>query len=405
MNSDQLVLVTGATGHIGRNLVRELHGRAHVRALVREPHTAYLPEHVELVRGDLTDPDSLARAAKGADAVFLLWPLMSTDGLDAVVAALADVPQLVYLSSEGIRDVEDQGDPITNSHSFIEGHLEQHRTQWTFLRPVGFASNTLGWAQDIAAHDSVRHAFPDLARPLVHEADIAAVAARTLTETGHVGQRYVLTGPQHLTNTGQAHAIGTARGTSVSFETISQERERRQMLDAGWPDTIIDLVLAAYERMQRTPEPVTGTVEALTGTPARSFLRWAHEHARDFGGDPLDVHSVASTYVAMCRAGDFSGAIDHFFPDDHVRVEDGREVVGNGAVHERSQDFGAEVDIHSVDIQGPYVGGDRFAVRFSLDTTARATGTRHRTTKLSLYTVDNGRITREEVYYDALEPQ
>jgi uncharacterized protein YbjT (DUF2867 family) len=116
---------------------------------------------------------------------------------------------------------------------------------------------------------------------LIHERDIAAVAVRALTDPAHHGARYALTGPQVLTQEQQVHDIGEAIGHALRFEEIPREAARRQMLN--WlPSTAVDGALDAWAAMVTHPEPVTTTVEEITGTPAHTFLQWAHDHADDF---------------------------------------------------------------------------------------------------------------------------
>jgi uncharacterized protein YbjT (DUF2867 family) len=117
---------------------------------------------------------------------------------------------------------------------------------------------------------------------VIHERDIAAVAARVLTSGGHGGLIYLLTGPQVLTQIEQVHAIGEAIGRSLRFEEISPEAGRQKMLAAGWPASIVDGLLTAYASMVTAPVPATTTVEEITGRRARTFSEWAIDHAEDF---------------------------------------------------------------------------------------------------------------------------
>jgi uncharacterized protein YbjT (DUF2867 family) len=286
VNSRSVILVTGATGKVGRNVVSQLleAGRA-VRALTRDPASAGLPDGAEVVRGDLADPAGLDAALDGVEAVFLVWPTLAADHAapETLAAIAAHARRVVYLSANGVPD--DPGAPsegIIGSHALIERLIERSGTRWTFLRPSGFASNTLGWAAQIRAEGVVRAPFGATARSLIHERDIAAVAVRALTEDGHDGARHVLTGPATLTQAEQAQAIGAAIGRPVRFEELPAEAAREQML-AAWGDAaLVDGMLAAWARMAEVPEPVTNTVAEITGTPARTFGEWAADHAADF---------------------------------------------------------------------------------------------------------------------------
>ncbi|MEU3461829.1 NmrA family NAD(P)-binding protein [Streptomyces sp. NPDC006733] len=282
-----MILVTGATGKVGGQVVSQLLERGTAfRALTRDPGAARLPVGVEAVAGDLADPQSLDAALDGVDAVFLVWPFLTAEAAPAVVDRIArQARQIVYLSMAGVRQRTDGPvDPITGFHGELERLIERSGLARTFLRPVGFASNTLGWAEQVRADGVVRDLNGSLARPLIHERDIAAAAVRVVTDGpdgGHAGAGYVLTGPALVTQIEQARAIGEAIGRPVRFEEMAVEEKRQQML--SWlPPSGVDAVLAAWAGMAGAAEPVTGTVEELTGSAPRTFRQWAADHAADF---------------------------------------------------------------------------------------------------------------------------
>jgi uncharacterized protein YbjT (DUF2867 family) len=267
------VLVPGATGSVGRHVVGGLHDAGvPVRALTRHPETARLPAGVEVVRGDLTAPDTLEPALAGVGAVFLLWPYFAADGAEEVVATVSRAGRVVYLSAMNPRGVFET----------LEGLLAGSGTEWTFLRAGGFATNTLVWADQIRAGDVVRWPSGGAARSLVHERDLAEVAVRTLVEPGHGGGRYVLTGPAAITQVEQVRAIGAAIGRPLRYEEISRAAGRARLLDLGMPAGFADHALDYLSSLVDTPEPVTGEVERLIGKPARTFPEWATDHAADF---------------------------------------------------------------------------------------------------------------------------
>jgi uncharacterized protein YbjT (DUF2867 family) len=177
-----MILVLGATGRVGRELVSQLTGSGvAVRAGTRHPESAALPAAVDVVRADLTDPASLAPHLEGVESVFLLWPFISpaaaADLAPMVVKTIAQkVSRIVYLSAQV--GVERPG----SFWAELERLIERSGAAWTFLRPVGFAANTLMWADQIRSGDAVRWPYGEAARSLIHERDIAAVAVRALTD-------------------------------------------------------------------------------------------------------------------------------------------------------------------------------------------------------------------------------
>lgn len=277
-----MILVTGATGRAGGSVLNQLrHKGVAVRAVVRDPARGTLPEGVEVVRGDLADPSTLGPALDGVDSVFLVWPTIAAD--HAAPAAVTEIAKragrVVYLSANGVS--ADATDGILGSHAMMERLIEDSGVQWTFLRPTGFATNTLNWAPQIRAEGVVRWFHGAARRALIHEKDIAAVGVLALTEDGLIGARPVLTGPAAISQVDQATTIGAAIGRPVRFEEVSDEVARRELF-TGVPAAVVDGVLAAHAALVAEPELVNDTVERLTGRPARTFAEWAADHAADF---------------------------------------------------------------------------------------------------------------------------
>jgi uncharacterized protein YbjT (DUF2867 family) len=282
MSEPRTILVTGATGRVGRHVVAGLReAGVTVRALVRNPMLAGFPSDVEIVTGDITDPDVVQKAAVDVDAAFLLWPSFNAQGAAPVVEALAkQVSRVVYLSSMNVRD--DQPPSASGVWGELEHLVAQAGVNWTFLRPGGFAVNTQGWAEEFRTGDVIRMPFPAAARSLIHERDIAAVAVLALLHDKHIGQKYQLTGPESLTQEEQARIIGDAVGKSVQIEEQSASEARQAMLEIGADPILAESSVNYWSSLVDNPEPVTNTVEALTGRPARTFREWAAAHADDF---------------------------------------------------------------------------------------------------------------------------
>lgn len=283
------VLVTGATGNVGRLVVAQLvAARERVRVLTRNPAGASFPAGVEVVAGDLTQPATLAPALVGVERMFL-FPLPWTAGEVTALARAAGVARIVVLSSGAVTAGLD-----TAFHLPVEQAVERCGAAWTHVRAGEFALNKLWlWGPTVRADRVVRDPFPDALHCPVHERDIADVAVAALREDGHQGAAYTLNGPSWLSNRQQASAIADALGEPVAFEQVSRERAREQYrAQGGFAAASADFLLGftAYSGDQpdtdEPPLPVepvpVPTAEQVTGRPARTFAEWARDHAADF---------------------------------------------------------------------------------------------------------------------------
>ena len=275
-----MIVVTGGTGRVGAQVVAQLRERdLPVRVVSRRP--SRWPDGTEAARADLADPASLEPHLLGADALFLLWPFTSAELTAALAPKLAEIAarhvgRVVYLSAQPA------GERPGSFWALTEQAIEDAGVPWTFLRPTGFASNTLMWADQIRSGDVVRWPFGAAARALIDERDIAAVAVRALTEGGHAGSRYVLSGPAVLTQAEQLAAIGRALGRDLTWEELPKANAQRA-LAAAWGDPgFAASALDTWERFVTHPETVSSAVRDVTGAPARSFADWAATNADAF---------------------------------------------------------------------------------------------------------------------------
>ena len=280
-----MILVTGATGNVGRQVVSQLaqSGRQ-VRALTRHPGQSGLPTGAEVVHGDLAQPDSVAASLEGVEAVFLMWPLPRLETLPAILDSIRKhASRIVLLSSSAVRDgLAQQETPIGQAHADLENYVQKSGIEWTLLRPGAFAANSLRWwAPQIWAGDVVRWPYAAAAMAPIHERDIAAVAVRALTEKGHAGAKYLLTGPQALTNADQVRTIGEAIERPLRLEEIPAESARQEMF-RFMPPVIADVLLEFWAKAVHEPATVTRTVEQVTGAPAHTLREWALDHAAEF---------------------------------------------------------------------------------------------------------------------------
>ena len=280
------MLVTGATGRVGRAVVDQLtDAGVRVRALTRRPEAAAtLPAHVEVVIGDLTVPESLDAALSGVSAVFLVWtaPLAT---VPAVVERLAaHARRVVFLSSphQTPHPFFRQPNPMAVLHADIERAIAGAGLESTIIRPGMFASNTVSWwAPAIRGGSAVQWPYAAAETAPVDDRDVAAVAARTLYEDGHAGRDYVLTGPESLSQEEQVSIIGEVLGRRIEFQELSPD-EFRSETAGTWPRPVVDMLLAAWGATIGTRAFVTSSVSDILGSPPRSFRQCAADNAAAF---------------------------------------------------------------------------------------------------------------------------
>jgi uncharacterized protein YbjT (DUF2867 family) len=279
------MLVTGATGNIGREVITQLRAaNVPVRGLSRTPQKAEFPDGIEVVRGDLTAPETLDRALDDVEAIFLVWMAPLAPAAPAIERIAPSVKRTVFLSSP-IRTNHpffQQPNALRHVHAGIEDLIEKSGTPWTILRSGPFALNCRNWwAPQIRNGDVVRWFHGAAQTAAVHERDIAAVAVRALCDEGHEDRDYVLTGPESLTQREQLAIIGDVIGRNLVFDDVSPDTARQEVL-AAWPAPVADMLLSAYAAAVDRPAFLTSVIEDVTGRPARTFREWATDHAAEF---------------------------------------------------------------------------------------------------------------------------
>jgi uncharacterized protein YbjT (DUF2867 family) len=277
------ILVTGATGTVGREVVRRLVDAGHrVRALVRDPHKAeQFGGAVEVAVADLQEPRTLAPAFRGARAAFVLstgpqLAVMEGNAFDA--AQTAGVEHIVKLSGRHL-DTDFMSDtPLAGWHTESEQRLRSLDLRWTILRPGAFASNFLMWLD--REHSAVFLPVGDGADSFIDPRDIADVAVVLLTTPGHDGAIYEITGPDRLGVGPAVRKISEATGHTVQYRDIPVQTARQAMLSQGTPESMVDSMLSYFAGIKagKVYSP-TRTVAALLGRPPRSFDDWAHDNA------------------------------------------------------------------------------------------------------------------------------
>lgn len=283
-----MILVTGATGTIGSEVVRLLDARGEkVRALTRDPARARLPAGVEVVRGDYLDGASVTAAMSGATAAFLVGVLgaQDKDRDQALVEAAreAGVSRVVKLSAIGT------GDPGVGQvgawHLAGEQAVAQSGLAWTILRPSAFASNTASWAEPIRSGGPVPNLTGTGAQGVIDPRDVAEVAAESLCSARHTGRTYTLTGPELVTVADQAATLTAVLGRTIDTVDVPADAARTQLLASGSSAAQVDGMSAglAYIRTGRNAV-LTDDVADVLGRPARTYREWAQDHKSIFGG-------------------------------------------------------------------------------------------------------------------------
>jgi uncharacterized protein YbjT (DUF2867 family) len=283
------VLVTGATGRVGRVVVDLLvDAGVPVRALTHRSEATALPASVEIVPGDLTVPESLDAGLRGADAVFLVWTVPPATAPAVVERLSAHVRRVVFLSAphRTPHPFFQQPNPLAVLYAEIERLLAAAGPESTIIRPGMFASNASAWwANAIRTDGVVRWPYGAAETAPVDDRDVAAVAARTLYEDGHAGGDYVLTGPESLSQAEQVSIIGDVVGRRVGFEELSPDEFRRET-EGSWPRPAVDMLLAAWGATMGSPAFITSTVFDILGSAPRSFRQWVTDHATAFTEPP-----------------------------------------------------------------------------------------------------------------------
>lgn len=283
-----MILVTGANGTVGSEVVRHLVALgAPVRVLVRAPERAqgFDGLDIDVAIGTLDDPETLVPALDGVDHAFLLTSIpanqVEIQGNLVDAAAAAGVEHIVKLSvyhASADSDVE-----FIRWHRETELQIEASGMGWTHIRPNDFFQNLLFSAESIR-DDGVFYApVGDSLVSSIDVRDVAAVAAAVLTEPGHMGTALELTGPEALTRADLAARLSDVRGAPVEFVDVSAEVAVQGMVDSGLPEFLALDLGRLYESFKTNAHAgVTSTVEDVTGKAARTFDQFATDFAGAF---------------------------------------------------------------------------------------------------------------------------
>ena len=285
-----MILVFGATGHIGGELISILSSEGvPTVAVTRAPGRERVLPGIRWTKADLAEPASIEGLLAGVKTMFLLTgngPDLAALQITAIrAAAKAGVQYVVKLSALGASDHSKS--PIGRAHYEAEQELIASGMRWVILRPHVFMQNLFDQTPSIVREGRIFAASGDGKVPFVDTRDIAAVAAATLTHSGHDGKKYVITGPEALSYFDVARILSGAVGRPITYVALSLEEARERMVRAGEAPWAIEglLALAAYQRAGGPTAAVHDTVRQVLGRPPRSLAEFAKDHAHMFRGD------------------------------------------------------------------------------------------------------------------------
>ena len=291
MTNSWKILVTGATGNVGSVLIPNLTNlSADVRALVRDESKAQglKDAGIDVVVGDLEVPHNLDAAFRGVDKVLLITPpnpnqvIQAENGIQA--AKRASSPFIVRLSAVAPREMPGALPRVSGQHAQIDGMLKASGLHYNIIAPHFFMQNTMMAAQTVASEGAVYMPFKDGKTGMIDLRDIADVAVKVLTEDGHEGKTYTLTGPDSISFHDVATGLSKALGKQVNYVNVPPEAARKGMIGMGLPEWLADAFGEYFKAFgEGYADFVTPDVEELTGHPARSYERFARDFAHVFG--------------------------------------------------------------------------------------------------------------------------
>ncbi|MFI9332182.1 SDR family oxidoreductase [Kitasatospora sp. NPDC052868] len=282
-----MILVTGATGNVGSELIAQLAADGvPVRAMTRSPGKANFPTGVEVVAGDFDKPETLPAALTGVDRVFVVPPGYGPEGpvQEATLVAAArqaGVRHMVKLSTSGVGF--GATDPLTSGHRAGELVIQESGLDWTILRPGTFMVYLHGYADTIGKERTMYVTEGDPVSAMIHPRDIAAVAAKVLTTSGHEGQAYTLTGGEALSPQRQGEIIGEALGQEVKVVERTTAETQAEFDRLGWGGPRLAALLELKRQSAAWDWNIFESVEQITGMAPLTLRNWVDENIHIFG--------------------------------------------------------------------------------------------------------------------------
>lgn len=280
-----MILVSGATGTVGSKVVSALIDKgAAVRVGVRSPDKVQglAEKGVQVVKLDLSDPKTFGPAFDGTNHFFMLnilHPGAVEEGNRVTDAAkAAGIEHVVKLSALGC-DME-PGIQLGRWHRAIEKHIEASGMGWTFLRPNNFMDNfTTFWGQPIKEQGKIFMPLGDGAVSYVDSRDVAAIAVAALTEAGHQGKAYEITGSEALTLHQVAEILGKGIGKEIAYVDIPEEAAAEAMTEMGMPEFLV-AALAELNALDKAgfAAGTTDHIRQVTAKDPITFEQWVADN-------------------------------------------------------------------------------------------------------------------------------
>lgn len=285
-----MILITGATGNIGTEVIKKLaEGKHPIRAFVRNRTQARdiaLPG-VDLVEGDFAKPKTFSRALEGVETLFLLTP--SSAGAEQQqcnfvdAAKTARVKRIVKLSQLGA-SAKAHG-RFQRWHGAVEDYIIKSKIPYTLLRPNLFMQGLLNFRPTISSQGVFFAPVSQARISVVDVRDVGAVAAKALIETKHEGKTYDLTGPEALTHAEMAEQLSQAVGKPIKHVEVLPVVMKETLLKSGLPEWQAEGVVEDYEHYRKgEAEQVASTIRDVTGHEASYFAQFALDYATRFAG-------------------------------------------------------------------------------------------------------------------------
>ncbi len=274
-------LVSGASGTIGREVVRELQKKNYkVRVLTRDASKSEFPKDVEVVTGDLTDTESLEKVFEGVYATHLI-----SIGDDKYTPLSNGKAIVRMLQKSGVKRITVLWNG-EGSESTLEKEVKNSELLWTIVQPQEYMANALGWVESIRKAKEVKEPFGDRPTAAIHENDVGNVIATILTDAGrrHHKKTYTLTGPKILTPRKQVEQIAHSLGQEIVFQELNEEQTRSRWREWGLSTETMDYLYNWYGNTPAQGYTVTSAVEDILGKPALTFKKWVSDNIIKFKG-------------------------------------------------------------------------------------------------------------------------